>query len=64
MNGPALPGPGGSGHLQLGRPSALALDLALAPACWSPGAGESRLGSALPLERTGSFRDPSPGYRS
>lgn len=49
MNGLAVPGPGGSGHLRPGRPSTLAP----APAGQAPGllsgAGEGRLGSALPF---------------
>lgn len=64
MNGLAVPGPGGSGHLRPGRPSVLAP----APAGQAPrllsGAGEGRLGSVLPLGLLGSFRDPSPGYSS
>lgn len=50
MNGLAVPGPGGSGHLRPGRPSAWAPTPAgQAPELLS-GAEEDRLGSALSLE--------------
>lgn len=63
MNGLAVPGPDGSGHLQPGWPKALAPGLSPAWACRVrgplPGAGGHRLWSALPVGRPGDFRAPS-----
>lgn len=68
MNGSVVPGLGGSGYLRPDRASALAPGLAPVPACRLPfklpGAGEDRLGSALPVGRPGSFGNPSSNYRS